>query len=168
MSRHAWIVAGVALAIGLAALIALGTRRTPPRPGEANTAPTTTTSDAHGDAAVAAPHTARDGGAAAHGRAVITVPWGSGAGQLGRRANPESLAEGPMSLVVDAHGVVILDTVNRRVARFDTRGRALPPIALDSEAAQDLTRTRNGVAVLDRLHDKRVTVYDATVLPSAS
>jgi hypothetical protein len=103
-----------------------------------------------------------DGGArAAHATVVLAAAWGSGAGQLGRRNDPESMTEGPMSLVVDPGGVTILDNVNRRVARFDTHGRALPPIALDTDAAQDLARARARLAVLDRLHDKRVTLYDS-------
>ncbi|HXU72821.1 MAG TPA: hypothetical protein VN947_26055 [Polyangia bacterium] len=92
---------------------------------------------------------------------VLSAAWGAAPGQLGRRVDPESLAVGPMSFFVDAHGVVVLDNVNRRLARFDANGRPLPPIALDSDAAQDLARSRDRVAVLDRLHDKRVTLYDA-------
>ncbi|MGZ3443631.1 MAG: hypothetical protein ACXVDD_29110, partial [Polyangia bacterium] len=102
-----------------------------------------------------------DGGArAAHATVVLSASWGGGNGQLGRRSDPESMTEGPMSLVVDAGGVTILDNVNRRVARFDTHGRTLPPIALDTDAAQDRARARDRIAVLDRLHDKRVPLYD--------
>lgn len=102
-------------------------------------------------------------GAASSPRAhvVLSAPWGAGAGQLGHRVDQESLAVGPMSFFVDGHGVVVLDNVNRRIARFDAHGRPLPPIALDSDAAQDLARARDRIAVLDRLHDKRVTLYDA-------
>lgn len=102
-----------------------------------------------------------DGGRAVHATVIVSAAWGSAAGQLGRRADPESMSEGPMSFFVDGHGVAILDNVNRRVARYDTHGRALPPIALDTDAAQDLARARDRIAVLDRLHDKRVTIYDA-------
>jgi hypothetical protein len=73
-----------------------------------------------------------------------------------------------MSFFVDAHGVVVLDNVNRRIARFDAKGAPLPPIALDSDAAQDLTRARDRVAVLDRLHDKRVTLYNPDGTPRAT
>jgi hypothetical protein len=95
-----------------------------------------------------------------HARVLLAAPWGSGPGQLGRRSDPESMAVGPMSFFVDGKGVVILDGVNRRLARFDRHGAPLGPIALDSDAAQDLARARDRVAVLDRLHDKRVTLYD--------
>jgi hypothetical protein len=106
------------------------------------------------------PGTRPDGGRGAHARVILSAPWGAGAGQLGHRSDPESVAEGPMSFFVDARGVAVLDNVNRRVARFDAQGRPLPPIALDTDAAQDLARARDRLAVLDRLHDKRVTLYD--------
>jgi hypothetical protein len=101
------------------------------------------------------------GGPPSHARVILSAPWGSAPGQLGRRNDPESVTEGPMSFFVDGHGVVILDNVNRRIARFDAHGRPLPPIALDTDAAQDLARARDRLATLDRLHDKRVTLYDA-------
>lgn len=100
-------------------------------------------------------------GPAAPAMVALSAAWGAGAGQLGRRLDPESVAEGPMSFVVDRSGIVVLDNVNRRLARFDAHGRALPAIALDSEAAQDVARgARDRLAVLDRLHDKHVTLYD--------
>ncbi len=102
-----------------------------------------------------------DGGRPARARAVLSAAWGGGAGQLGHRSDPESVTEGPMSFFVDGRGVVVLDNVNRRIARFDTHGHPLPPIALDTDAAQDLARARDRIGVLDRLHDKRVTLYDS-------
>jgi hypothetical protein len=106
-----------------------------------------------------------DGGHAARATVILSSPWGAGQGQLGHRTDPESLHEGPMSFIVDGRGVVVLDNVNRRLARFDPHGRALPPIALDTDAAQDLARMRDRFAVLDRLHDKRVSIYDADGQP---
>jgi hypothetical protein len=91
----------------------------------------------------------------------VRAPWGSGPGQLGRRADPESLAEGPMSFFVDRHGVTVLDNVNRRVARFDPHGRPLPALPLpDGATAQDLARVGDRIAVLDRLRAGRATLYD--------
>ncbi|HWE27345.1 MAG TPA: hypothetical protein VHB97_05045, partial [Polyangia bacterium] len=108
-----------------------------------------------------------DGGHAARATVILSAPWGGGAGQLGHRTDPESVTEGPMSFVVDARGAAVLDNVNRRVARFDAHGRALAPIALDTDAAQDLARMHDRLAVLDRLHDKRITIYDADGKPNA-
>jgi len=120
-----------------------------------------------------APPSAHDLGAhaaATHPRPtiVLSAPWGSGPGQLGHRHDPESAGEGPMSLFVDRNGVTILDNVNRRVARFDPHGAPLHAIPLDNEAAQDLARAKDRVAVLDRLHDKRVSIYDTDSMPSAA
>lgn len=108
--------------------------------------------------------------AASHPRptVVLSASWGAGPGQLGHRRDPESASEGPMSLLVDKSGVVILDNVNRRVARFDAHGAPLHAIPLDTEAAQDLARAGERIAVLDRLHDKRVSIYDADSMPSAA
>ncbi len=92
---------------------------------------------------------------------ILSAPWGDGAGQLGHRSDPESLAVGPQSFVVGGRGLVVVDGVNRRLARFDAHGKPLPPIALDTDAAQDLARAGDRIAVLDRLHDKSVTLYDA-------
>jgi hypothetical protein len=160
-ARIAFVVLAVALVV-VALGFFLGRGLHPP--GKATTGQTRDGGSAHGGADLA--HAAatpprRDGGQAAHATVILSSPWGSASGQIGHRADPESVTEGPMSFFVDGHGVVILDNVNRRLARFDTHGRALPPIALDTDAAQDLARARDRIAVLDRLHDKRVTVYDA-------
>lgn len=99
--------------------------------------------------------------AAATSSVVLRASWGSGPGQLGRRGDPESVHEGPMSLIVDGRGLVVLDNVNQRLVRFDPHGKPLGTVAIGSEAAQDLTRgARDRLAVLDRLRDKRVTLYD--------
>lgn len=162
------------LALAAAALILVAVlllQRAPPAAtGSATTTSTTTTTSktppppAARDAAttpVATP-AARDAAVASTARVVLRAAWGSGPGQLGRRADPESAAVGPMSFFVDRHGVTVLDNVNRRIARFDARGRPLPPIALPDEAAQDVVRgAGDRVAVLERLRDPRVMLYDA-------
>ncbi|MDB4965839.1 MAG: uncharacterized protein JWN44_1528 [Myxococcales bacterium] len=126
-----------------------GAPTTPPPPG---TTPPATTPPAHGDL----------GASSARARVILSAPWGSAAGQLGHRADPESVTEGPMSFFVDGHGVLVLDNVNKRLARFDAAGRPRTPIALDTEAAQDVARgVHDRIAVLDRLRDKRVSIYDA-------
>lgn len=102
----------------------------------------------------------RDGGA---GRiaVVLRAGWGRGAGQLGRRGDPASVTEGPMSFLAGAGGLVILDNVNQRLVRLDGAGRPLPPIALPNGAAQDVARgAGDHVAVLDRLRAGKVTLFD--------
>ena len=98
--------------------------------------------------------------AGARSSVIVSATWGSGPGQLGRRVDPESVTEGPMSFLVDKSGAVVLDNVNKRLARFDAHGKPLPPVALPGDAAQDLARgPHDAVAVLDRLHDKTLTLY---------
>ena len=162
-ARVAAVVAAIAIVVALGYFLSRGLH--PPAPASAD-------GGAHGGAGsggtsgardLGAGHTLpgrRDGGTAPHARVILSAPWGAGAGQLGHRNDPESLTEGPMSFFVDGRGAVVLDNVNRRVARFDAHGQPLPPIALDTDAAQDLARGKDRIAVLDRLHDKRVTVYD--------
>ncbi len=165
MSPRALAGAAVGV-IALVVIVLVARERRAPAPPEATTSPTA--SAGSGGPPVAVPAQRRDGGASAQARVVLSASWGGGAGQLGRRADPESVAEGPMSFVIDGRGVAIVDNVNRRVARFDAAGRPLPPIALDTDAAQDLARAgHDRLAVLDRLHDKRVTVYDADGTPRA-
>jgi len=158
------VLVGVVAAVAVALVIGfLAMRAThPPEPEPHPAAP----ADAATATTTPPPPTGRGdlgGGATATSpRVILSAAWGAGAGQLGHRADPESLSEGPMSFFVDARGVLILDNVNKRLARFDAVGRPLPPIALDTEAAQDVARgAHDRVAVLDRLRDKRVTLYDA-------
>ena len=159
------IALGFFLARGLHARAGAATATTP-----GATTPSTTpgTHDAHAGGATTPARPPADAGRGARATVVLSAPWGGGDGQLGHRTDPESMTEGPMSFFADGHGVVVLDNVNRRVARFDAHGATLPPIALDTDAAQDLARTRTGVAVLDRLHDKRITLYDRDGSPSGS
>ena len=164
MSRARAALVVVAVALVVAALAWLLARRLHPAKPASSTPPAATVpASGHASpdfATPAAAPTRADGGATKHARVFLSAPWGEGAGQLGHRSDPESLAVGPMSFFVDGHGAVILDGVNRRLARFDARGKPLPPIALDNDAAQDLARAGDRIAVLDRLHDKRVTLYD--------
>jgi hypothetical protein len=102
----------------------------------------------------------RDGGAGRVG-VVWRAAWGSGAGQLGRGADSHSVTAGPMSLLADKHGLVVLDNVNQRLVRLDAQGRPLPPIALPNGAAQDVARgAGERLAVLDRLRAGKVTLLD--------
>lgn len=104
---------------------------------------------------------------AAAPRVVLRGPWGSGPGQFGRRVASEGAPEAPTSLSVDRSGdVAVLDQVNRRVQRFRD-GRFVGSLPLPTEAAQDLATAADGrVAVLDRLGDPSVTLFDAAGRPS--
>ncbi|MEO6952674.1 MAG: hypothetical protein ABI321_12760 [Polyangia bacterium] len=107
-----------------------------------------------------------DGGshtALAHDTTPVALGWGSGPGQVGRRRDPESVSEGPMSFTHGKDGILyVLDQVNGRILRRSIDGTWLPPIKLQGITAQDLrVDATGGVAVLDRLGDKSLQRYDA-------
>lgn len=90
----------------------------------------------------------------------LAAKWGSGRGELGHERPTEGNAEGPMSLAVAGADLVVLDQVNRRLARFDANGKLLS--TADAPATtQDLAIAKDGsVALLDRLSGKAVTLVD--------
>jgi hypothetical protein len=66
-----------------------------------------------------------------------------------------------MSLAAAGEGVVVLDQVNRRVVRFDARGNVLGTVRA-TPTTQDVAVTNDGgLALLDRLVGKAVTLVDA-------
>src|SRR5271154_4303706 len=69
------------------------------------TAPITPPDLATTHAPIALPKSRPDGGTRAH--TILSAAWGSGAGQLGRRRDPESVSEGPMSFLADKSGVIL-------------------------------------------------------------
>lgn len=94
--------------------------------------------------------------------------FGDGAADVGRKRDPESNPEAPMALYAGKNGDwVLLDQVNRRVMRFhQDRATAIQTIARDT--AQDLALNKDGsVAILDRLGEKQVSVFDASGLPQS-
>lgn len=99
-------------------------------------------------------------------RVALRGSWGDGPGQFGRRAAQEGSPEAPNAIAIDAAGdVVVLDQVNRRVQRFRD-GRFVGAIQLPNEAAQDVVTTADGrVAVLDRLGEPSLTLFDAAGRP---
>ena len=99
----------------------------------------------------------------ASGRLVVRGGWGGEPGQFGRQAGPERNPEGPMSLVVDGSGsLLVLDEHNRRVQRFGPDGRLISSLTIGSQAAQDLAIDDKGrTLVLDRLGQPGIEVYGA-------
>jgi hypothetical protein len=93
--------------------------------------------------------------------AIVTAVWGSGAGQLGRTRPEQANPEAPMSLAAAGDGLVVLDQVNGRVVRFDARGNAIGTVRA-TPTTQDVAVTKEGgLALLDRLARKEVTIVDA-------
>jgi hypothetical protein len=99
--------------------------------------------------------------AAATGKANFKAGWGSNAGQVGARAANESNPEGPMALVATKDGVMVLDQVNGRVIKFGPDGKPLKEFPIGPDTAQDMAVDDKGrVAVLDRIHEGQVLMYD--------
>ncbi|MBD0330168.1 MAG: hypothetical protein ICV64_08710 [Thermoleophilia bacterium] len=96
------------------------------------------------------PH--RFGAARAPARVVARAGWGDGAGELGLDSGPEQSRIGPSAFDVAADGsLVVLDQVNRRLARFRPAGRAVEHTAIPFSGGEgDLALAPDGTAhVLD-------------------
>lgn len=100
-----------------------------------------------------------------NGDLVFSAPWGGQSlDQLGRSRPSEANPEGPMSMTVDGKGrVYVLDQVNNRIVRRGIDGKPEAAIPIQALAAQDLAVGGDGsTAVLDRLANKSVALYDAS------
>jgi hypothetical protein len=63
---------------------------------------------------------------------------------------------------VDSKGrIVVLDQVNNRLVRFGPDGKPLAEVPIELRTAQDVVVAADGtMAVLERFHEKSVTLYD--------
>jgi hypothetical protein len=124
---------------------ATGATRATTKPASATRAPRAAPPIAHGAAS----------------RRLATLGWGDGPGQVGRRHDPESVAEGPMALTSGRDGsLYVLDEVHGRVLRRRPDGSYAAPIAIGDTVAQDLRADAHGLAVLDRAHDRSLLRID--------
>jgi hypothetical protein len=98
---------------------------------------------------------------AAKGTVVAQGKWGAAPGEFGRDEPTEANPEGPMAVTSGANGeVAVLDQLNRRVQRYRD-GRLVGSLALQSDTGHDLALAPKGrIAVLDRLADRNVQLYD--------
>ena len=95
------------------------------------------------------------------GKPIVKGGWGSAPGQFGRRADPETAQEGPMSLTLAKDGnLYVLDQINGRVQRFRKDGTPAGEIKVGSDTIQDLAVDGKGnVIALDRLADRDVAIF---------
>ena len=102
--------------------------------------------------------------AAADGRVVFFSPWGgSHKDQLGRERPEEGNPSGPMSFAVGPDGKIhVLDQVNHRVVHRNPDGSLAGTSEIALREAQDIAVGKDGsMAVLDRLGDKSIALYDS-------
>ncbi len=94
---------------------------------------------------------------------IVRASWGNGVDQLGRSRPREGNPEAPASLALDAQGrIVVLDSVNGRIVRYDAQGRVVGTLATTQSAPQEIATARDGsLLVMDRLADKSVAILDA-------
>jgi hypothetical protein len=83
----------------------------------------------------------------------VRARWGNGKGELGRKKDPESAPEGPMSFAASGKELWVLDQVNGRIVAGDR------VLAIEGETAQDLAVKDGKAFVLDRLGKKEVDLY---------
>ncbi|MBC7294041.1 MAG: hypothetical protein H5T84_08085 [Thermoleophilia bacterium] len=92
---------------------------------------------------------------------LVTLPWGSGEGQVGLQAPTEGLARGPEALAVAPDGrIAILDEVNSRVVMLDAAGRYQGTAKIDLCAPRFLAVDNDRLYVLDADVDHRLLVLD--------
>lgn len=110
--------------------------------------------------ASSAARTAEEGDAGG-ANVVVRAKWGSARGELGRERPQEGNAEGPMSFAAGPDGsIVVLDQINRRVVRYDAKGR-VTSVSDAPATTQDVAIGRDGsTALLDRLGTKSITLTD--------
>jgi hypothetical protein len=95
------------------------------------------------------------------GEVVVSAPWGSGPGEIGRTRPSEGAPEGPMSFTLDARGRIhVLDQVNSRIQIFE-KGKEPRSVALPSDTYQDIeVDARGNTIVLDRLVTGSIAFID--------
>jgi hypothetical protein len=123
-------------------------------------ASSTAASDAPSRAPLPGPNVPVAARTSAVGHVVVQGGYGGGAGQFGRRRDPESNPEAPMAVAAGAAGqLAIVDQVNRRILRYQN-GKLVGTINTGGDTVQDLAFTKDGrMLVLDRLVDGNIQAY---------
>ncbi|AKT35953.1 hypothetical protein [Chondromyces crocatus] len=171
-----WGVGGVAaLALGIAVLLGKPwqTASAPPQPGASSSGDPRPAPSGGGSPARSAPHAVQGSSRAtsppssAGPELVVTASWGAALGQLGRERPDEGNPEAPMSLAADGKGrLLVLDQINHRLVRYGVDGKPETSLPIDLRTAQDVTVAPDGsVAVLERIHEKAVVLFDEAGKP---
>lgn len=164
-------IAGVSLALGLCAVA--GCALFVPGFVLGAEAPTTTAAlpDPEPSAPVSTGQPVDRPGALSTGTLLVTLPWGSGPGEVGLTRPAEGLTRGPEALAVAPSGrIAVLDSVNKRVLFLDGGGRALGTTDLALAEPRFVAVDDDRLYVLDCDADRQVLVlgWDGAVLGSAA
>ena len=95
------------------------------------------------------------------GRQLVTLPWGSGAGQVGLVRPAEGLTRGPEALAVAPDGrMVVLDSVNSRLVLLAADGSFSGTIPLTLSQPRFLAVDNGLIYVLDADTDQQLVCVD--------
>jgi hypothetical protein len=98
--------------------------------------------------------------AAPAGSLLVTLPWGSGDGQVGLLQPTEGLVQGPEALAIAPDGrVAVLDSANHRLLLLDPAGQIVGTIAVALAQPRFLAVDDNKLYVLDCDADRRLAVF---------
>ena len=99
--------------------------------------------------------------AVSSGTLLVSLPWGSGYGQVGLAAPGEGLTRGPEALAVTSDGrVAVLDSVNKRVVMLDAGGVFVGSAPLPLAEPRFLAVSDDRLCVLDCDADHRLVSLD--------
>jgi hypothetical protein len=92
---------------------------------------------------------------------LVTLPWGSGEGQVGLCQPTEGLTRGPEALAVAPDGrIAVLDSVNRRILLMDADGRVIGYAPVPLAEPRFLAVDDGRLYVLDCDADRRLATLD--------
>jgi hypothetical protein len=108
------------------------------------------------------------------GSLLVTLPWGSGDGEVGLVRPTEGLAHGPEALAIAPDGrIALLDSVNKRVLFLDSAGQYTGAVGVFLNEPRFLAVTDTRVYVLDCDADRRLVTlgwsgesYGSVALPA--
>ncbi len=124
----------------------------------------TATPETAGEAAPPAAASAAVDAAAAFptgGDLLVTLPWGSGPGEVGLLQPGEGLARGPEALAVAPNGrIAVLDSVNGRLLFLDPSGEPVGTAAISLTSPRFLAVDDDRLFVVDSDADCRLVTFD--------
>ena len=154
--------------------LVLGAEPSAPKPGPEIVLEKPATLDPGDPGALAAPTTVPGSDAAlvvasasstalADGSLLVTLPWGSGQGEVGLAQPVEGLTRGPEALAVAPDGrIAVLDSVNRRVVLLDPQGQWTGSAAVPLAEPRFLAVDDERLYVLDCDNSRQLTTLDWT------